>query len=116
MIKDEPNFTVIKDNNSNRIIYNSGYSSATHNLYLYEMLDYLSELQMEYLFSAEEYRKQRGSKSPSTYKSVSEIISSYYQENNNLILRIIKDVENDRFSDPNRPNFSIKEFLDIDYI
>ena len=116
MIKDEPNFTVIKDNNSNRIIYNSGYSSATHNLYLYEILDYLSELQMEYLFSAEEYRKQRGSKSPSTYKSVSEIISSYYQENNNLILRIIKDVENDRASDPNRPNFSIKEFLDIDYI
>ncbi|WP_429969021.1 hypothetical protein [Enterococcus sp. AZ136] len=116
MIKDEPNFTAIKGNNSNRIIHQSGYSSATYNLYLYEILDYLSELQMEYLFSAEEYRKQRGSKSPSTYKSVSEIISSYYQENNNLILKIIKDVENDRVSDPNRPNFSIKEFLDIDYI
>lgn len=116
IIKNEPNFIVIKDKNANTLIYNAGYSSVNYNLYLSEVLDYLSDLQMEYLFSSEEYRKQRGSRSPSTYKSVSEIISSYYQENNNLILRIINDVENDRFSDPNKPKFLIKEFLDIDYI
>ncbi len=113
-IKDEANFSTIIELHSTLQVCSSRYGLTE--VYLKEVLEHFSDLQMEYLFSAEEYRKQRGSKSPSTYKSVSEIISSYYQENNNLILRIIKDVENVRVSDPNKPNFSIKEFLDIDYI
>ncbi|WP_274661713.1 hypothetical protein [Enterococcus lactis] len=75
-----------------------------------------SNNQMEYIFSAEEYRKRRGNEILQNKRSVPEVVSLYYKDNTELITKIIKDVENLRFNDPNRPDFSIKEFLDIDYV
>lgn len=114
-VKSSPNFNVVKESWGGYPITSKAYNNR-NNAYLSQFLDYLSEHQMEYLFSAEEYRNKKRSKSPSKYESISEILSLYYQADNSLILKIIKDVENNRFSDPNKPNFSIKEVLDIDYI
>ncbi|EOJ68407.1 hypothetical protein H9Q11_10205 [Enterococcus faecalis] len=111
-VKDEQDFSSVSEEYGGLEIH-TAYS--TH-IYLEELLEKISEDQMEFLFSAEEYRKQRGSDIPSSSKSIAEIISLYYKENRKLILKIIKDVENSRQRNPNRPNFSIREFLDIDYI
>lgn len=111
-LKDEQDFSSVSEEYGGLEIH-TAYS--TH-IYLEELLEKISEDQMEFLFSAEEYRKQRGSDIPSSGKSIAEIISLYYKENRKLILKIIKDVENSRQRNPNRPNFSIREFLDIDYI
>lgn len=111
-IRNEPDFSVINNKHSGITVSNS----FSRNLYFHDYLNQFSARQMEYIFSAEEYRKRRGNSTISSKKIVSEIVSLYYKENNELIIRIIKDVENRRFSDPNRSDFSIRELLDIDYI
>ncbi|MBC2191202.1 hypothetical protein HCB44_02750 [Listeria sp. FSL L7-0229] len=112
-INSAKNFYYVSQKYSNLEI-NSDYPSSK--ILLKDALEYFSDNQMEYIFSAEEYRKQKESNSAVSNKKISEIVSLYYTENNSLILKIIKDVENVRISNPNKPNFSIKEFLDIDYI
>ncbi|EAF0402235.1 hypothetical protein BW291_14300, partial [Listeria monocytogenes] len=112
-INDAKNFYYVSQKYSNLEI-NSDYSYSK--ILLKDALEYFSDNQMEYIFSAEEYRKQKESNSDVSNKKISEIVSLYYTENNSLLLKIIKDVENVRISNPNKPNFSIKEFLDIDYI
>ncbi|EAC2630114.1 hypothetical protein KV62_14535, partial [Listeria monocytogenes] len=112
-INDAKNFYYVSQKYSNLEI-NSDYSYSK--ILLKDALEYFSDNQMEYIFSAEEYRKQKESNSVVSNKKISEIVSLYYTKNNSLLLKIIKDVENVRISNPNKPNFSIKEFLDIDYI
>ncbi|EAF4169254.1 hypothetical protein CW378_14250, partial [Listeria monocytogenes] len=108
-INDAKNFYYVSQKYSNLEI-NSDYSYSK--ILLKDALEYFSDNQMEYIFSAEEYRKQKESNSVVSNKKISEIVSLYYTKNNSLLLKIIKDVENVRISNPNKPNFSIKEFLD----
>ncbi|EEP3930519.1 hypothetical protein HBF71_002279, partial [Listeria monocytogenes serotype 4ab] len=88
-INDAKNFYYVSQKYSNLEI-NSDYSYSK--ILLKDALEYFSDNQMEYIFSAEEYRKQKESNSVVSNKKISEIVSLYYTKNNSLLLKIIKDV------------------------
>lgn len=92
------------------------YSSYANVVKLNDVLEDIKSNNIEYIFSAEEYRERRKTPVFLNDKSMSETLSLYYSDKSELITGIIKDVENRRKNDPNKLVFSIKEFLDIDFV
>ncbi|MDU5337168.1 YobI family P-loop NTPase [Enterococcus avium] len=111
-IKQESGIQDVRIHYGESILYNS-YGAV---MKLNDVLEDTESNNIDYIFSSEEYRRK--SKTPvfSSNKSISKTISLYYSDKSELIKGIIKDVENRRKSDPNKLVFSIKDFLDIDFV
>ncbi|MGX7350372.1 YobI family P-loop NTPase [Enterococcus canis] len=111
-VKEQSSIEEVSINYGNTTLYSS-YGTV---LKLDEVLEDIESNNMEYIFSAEEYRKKRKTPVFLSDRSMSETISLYYSDKSELITGIIKDVENRRKNDPNKLVFSIKEFLNIDFV
>ena len=111
-IKAENNISNIMDKHGRRSI-GSGYSVDGN---LGEILNFANEKHLEYIFSADAFMHKRGANLPFDAFNFTELMSQYYESNNDTIYKIIKHVETERYNDPNKINFSIKEFLDIDVV
>lgn len=113
-IKNEINISTINEKFSELIIYTKGSYAPSVNLSI--ILSFTEKKKMEYIFSPDLYRKKVGVEFSAGSNNFSEILSLYYSNNNSIISEIINHVEIERFNDPNKRNFSIKEFLNIDFV
>ena len=86
------------------------------NVKLSDILDFARKKSVEYIFSADAFVRKTGVNPSFDTLSFTKLISQYYESDNVLINKIIKLVETERYNDPNNANFSIKEFLDIDFV
>jgi len=111
----------IKTENDALSIGNKYGNHTTINAYrnsieLRKILDFAHEKSQEYIFSADAFMsKTKSSPDLNTFNyTEKELISQYYESDNDNICKIIKHVETARHNDPNKVDFSIKEFLDND--
>lgn len=112
-IKNEYDFAATRSKFGGEIVYHKEYGNGK--VTLAAVLDYAKEAGYDYIFSNTSYTHKIGADLTYDIQDFTQLLSQYYQ-NNDVILEVIKSIENERNNDPNRPTFSIKEFLDIDYV
>jgi len=80
------------------------------------ILSFAKQKNKEHIFSVDQYRRKIGAGFKFNTLEFANLIALYYNEGNNTISEIVGHVEVERHNNPNKINFSIREFLDIDFV
>lgn len=113
-IKDTPDITAIKEQHGNIIICHSTYSSDPIRLDV--ILNAFESKNKDVVFSSIDYRQSIILEMKSVSKKSSEILKMYYNQNNVTFIEVMKNVERERIKNPNKRDFYITDFLDIDFV
>ena len=112
-IKNESDIDSIQKQYGENVVYSRSYSGSVT---LNQLLAFAKEQKLETVFSADIFMKKVGAEFSFDLQNFSQIVALYYGSQNETIFEIAQHVEILRQNNPNKIKFSIKEFLDIDFV
>lgn len=114
IIKNEPNISAIKEKYSAIIICEKKYGQPA--IQLDAILNSFESSNKDFIFSSTDYLQSNEFEKQTVLKESSEILKMYYNLNNETFLGVIKNVERERITNPNKHDFHISDFLNIDFV